>query len=85
MFRSMRLRQRMVIDISTAEKLGFVNDIEINESTGNIESVIVPQKYRFFSRMFGKGEIIIPWKSIEAIGHEVILVRLSDITHENNP
>lgn len=76
MFRGMRLRQREVIDISTAEKLGFVNDVEINEVTGNIESIIVPKRYRFFTHIFGGGELIIPWENIEAVGREIVLVRL---------
>jgi len=76
MFRGMRLRQREVIDISTAEKLGFVNDVEINEVTGNIESIIVPKKYRFFTHIFGGGELVIPWENIEAVGREIVLVRL---------
>ena len=84
MFRGMRLRQREVIDISTAEKLGFVNDVEINEVTGNIESIIVPKKYRFFTRIFGGGEMIIPWENIEAVGHEVVLVRLSEFFPDNS-
>ncbi len=76
MFRGMRLRQREVIDISTAEKLGFVNDVEINEVTGNIESIIVPKRYRFFTHIFGGGELVIPWENIEAVGREIVLVRL---------
>ncbi len=76
MFRGMRLRQREVIDISTAEKLGFINDVEINEVTGNIESIIVPKKYRFFTHIFGGGELVIPWENIEAVGREIVLVRL---------
>ena len=76
MFRGMRLRQREVIDISTAEKLGFVNDVEINEVTGNIESIIVPKRYRFFTHIFCGGELVIPWENIEAVGREIVLVRL---------
>ena len=76
MFRGMRLSQREVIDISTAEKLGFVNDVEINEVTGNIESIIVPKRYRFFTHIFGGGELVIPWENIEAVGREIVLVRL---------
>ena len=76
MFRGMKLRQREVIDISTAEKLGFVNDVEINEVTGNIESIIVPKRYRFFTHIFGGGELVIPWENIEAVGREIVLVRL---------
>lgn len=76
MFRGMRLRQCEVIDISTAEKLGFVNDVEINEVTGNIESIIVPKRYRFFTHIFGGGELVIPWENIEAVGREIVLVRL---------
>lgn len=76
MFRGIKLRQREVIDITSAEKLGFINDIEINESSGNIEAITVPKKFRFFAHIFGGGELIIPWENIEAFGREIVLVRL---------
>lgn len=76
MFRGCKLRQKEIIDVRTAEKLGLVSDVEINEATGNIDAVIAAKRGCFIGRLFGRGEIIIPWSAVEAVGDEVVLVRL---------
>lgn len=75
MFRGYNLRQKEVINIETAERLGFISDVEISEKSGNIEAIIVPKRGWFLSRFFGGGELIIPWDAIEAVGKDLILVR----------
>lgn len=77
MFRGYNLKQKEVINIRTAEKLGCIRDVEICEATGSIEAIIVPRR-GFFGKLFGSGELIIPWSAIEAVGDEVVLVRLFD-------
>ncbi len=76
MFRGYKLRQREVINIKTAERIGFISDVEINESTGNVDAIIVPRRGCFIRRLFGGGELIIPWSAIEVVGDEVVLVNL---------
>lgn len=76
MFRCYNLRQKEVADIETAQRLGFISDVEISEKTGNIEAIIVPKRGWFWSRLFGGGELIIPWSAIEVVGDDLILVRL---------
>ncbi len=78
MFRGYNLRQKEVINIKTAERLGYIRDVEISESTGGIEAIIVPRRNCFFRRLFGDGELIIPWSAIEAVGEDIVLVRLFD-------
>ena len=78
MFRGIKLRQREVINIRTAERIGVVSDVEINESTGNIEALIVSRYGSIFAHIIGNSELVIPWSSIEAVGKDIILVRLFD-------
>ena len=73
------LKQKEVIEINTAERLGFVKDVEINMEDGSIKSIIIPKRYRFFRRIFGSGEYIIPWQSIVRVGRDIILVELEYI------
>jgi YlmC/YmxH family sporulation protein len=82
MFRGYNLRQKEVISIKTAEKLGFIRDVEISEVTGNIEAIIVPRRGCILKRLLGGGEMIIPWSAIEVVGDEVVLVRLFDGDNE---
>ncbi|MCC8169219.1 MAG: YlmC/YmxH family sporulation protein [Oscillospiraceae bacterium] len=76
MFRGYSLRQREVVNIATAERLGFISDVEINDKTGNIEAIIVPKHGWLLKRLFGGGELIITWTAIEVVGEDLILVRL---------
>lgn len=78
MFRGYNLRQKEVINIKTAERLGNIRDVEISEETGCIEAIIVPRRGFSLGRLFGGGELIIPWSAIEAVGDEIVLVRLFD-------
>ncbi len=75
MYRAGELRQKEVINISDASRLGFVSDVEVSLESGAIEAVIVPGKTRLFN--FGQGkDLIIPWEKIKRIGEEIILVEL---------
>ena len=44
MFNGGKLRRRIVIDVNTAECMGYVSDIEIDERTGRITELIVRRK-----------------------------------------
>lgn len=82
MFRGYNLRQKEVVNIKTAERLGYIRDVEISEATGNIEAIIVPRKGCMLKRFFGGGELIIPWSAIEVVGEDLVLVRLFDMDIE---
>ncbi len=74
MYRGHNLRQRIVIDVNTAERLGIVSDVEINETDGAISRMIIRRRGGFFASIFGLGEITVPWTSITAVGREFVLV-----------
>ncbi|MCH5209346.1 MAG: YlmC/YmxH family sporulation protein [Oscillospiraceae bacterium] len=76
MFRGYNLRQKEVVNIKTAERLGYIHDVEISEITGNIEAIIVPRRGCILKRLLGGGELIIPWDAIEVVGEDLVLVRL---------
>ncbi len=71
MMSASELRKREVIDAGTAERLGFVYDMDIDFESGKIESIIVPKKFLIFKRH----EYVIPWENIVAISKEIILVK----------
>lgn len=66
-------RQKEVINIHDGKRLGFVYDIEINEQTGRLEAVMVPN-----SKILGifnkEKDYVIPWEKISKIGDDIILV-----------
>ncbi len=75
MFRGYNLRQKTVIDADTAERVGYVSDVEIDEMSGIISSVIIRRRGGFCPRFFGWGEITLPWSAITAVGREFVLVK----------
>lgn len=74
MARSFDLRQKKVIDIDTAEKIGYIKDMDIDFENGRINSVSIPRNgfFRFFGE---KKNITVPWGNVVAIGSEFVLVR----------
>lgn len=74
MFRACDLRQKEVINIRTAEKLGFIRDVEINFDTGKIDALIIPKRKSILKIFSAEKEYEILWTDIIKIGNEVVLV-----------
>ncbi len=75
MYRAGSLRQKEVININDASRLGYVSDVEISLNKGEIEAIIVPGRMRVFN--FGKNDdLVITWDKILKIGEDVILVEI---------
>lgn len=75
MYRAGSLRQKEVININDASRLGYVSDVEISLNKGEIEAIIVPGRMRVFN--FGKSDdLVITWDKILKIGEDVILVEI---------
>jgi YlmC/YmxH family sporulation protein len=64
-----------VVNVSDGKKLGNIGDIDINLTTGQIETIVISRSGRVLG-FFGKEEdIVLPWRNILKIGEDVILVR----------
>ena len=69
------LKTKEIIRINTGERIGFVNDLEIDCDSGAIKSLIVHGAYRGFG-LFGKDEdTYISWDKIEKIGTDFIVIK----------
>jgi len=77
MLRTFHLKRLEVISVTDAVRLGFVHDLDIDENTGRIISVIVPKGRSFLERLWKRGEYVIPWGCITAAGRDLLLVDLS--------
>lgn len=75
MFRGYNLKQRTVIDTDTAERIGYITDVEINEQTGAISRVIIRRSGGVLAGLLGRRETALPWSAICAVGREFVLVR----------
>lgn len=74
MFRSEEIRKKEVINIRSAEKLGFIRDIDVCFETGRIKSIIIPGGNFFIKLFTGKSDYVIPWDAIVKIGPDIVLV-----------
>lgn len=73
MGRAMTFKQKEVINLADGKRLGYVQDVEADFTTGKITAIIVPGNNKIFS-MGGKNDIVIPWEKIVKIGDDIILV-----------
>ncbi|MDZ5711770.1 YlmC/YmxH family sporulation protein [Jeotgalibacillus haloalkalitolerans] len=74
--RMSELYRKEMINIDQAERMGILGnaDVEFNDETGEIINILVPAgKTNPFNR--SKDEYAIPWKSVHAVGKELILIK----------
>ena len=69
------LKRKEVIDILSGEKLGFVDDIEINTESATVVALVVYGSPRVFG-LFGRDDdIVVQCDEIAVIGRDTILIR----------
>jgi len=69
-----------IINLYDGGKLGIVADVDllIDDKTGSIEAMLIPDSKSFFSFFSGKNYIEVPWASIKKIGQDTIIVELDE-------
>ena len=72
------LRQKEVINIRDGQRMGYVADIEFDETTGCICQIIVPGPGKYLGFICKDYEFCIPWVKIIRIGPDIILVDLDE-------
>lgn len=77
------LRYKEVISVADGCRFGFVNDLEIDLGSGQVRSLIVPGRRRFFGLLGREPDCIIPWACVRRFGEDIILVE--DIHNTNLP
>ncbi len=78
MLRACDLRQKEVINVCNASRLGYVYDVEINFETGNIDAIIVPGRAKLLGMLGKRDDYVIPWEDIVRVGDEIVLVELHE-------
>lgn len=77
--RTVDLKQREVINIATAERIGFISDVEMNFESGCVEAVVVPVKCGLAGIFGKKQDCIVPWEKIVSVGRDLVLVEMDTI------
>lgn len=75
------LCQKDIISITTGQNIGRADDIEFDEKTAVVQSLIVYGRPKFFG-LFGRGkDVKISWSDVVTVGTDVVLIDNSS----NNP
>ena len=74
------MRRKEVIDLKTGERLGYIDDIEVDIASGKAERFIIYGGDRLFGILGKEDDIVIKCSDIRVVGREVILVERTDVT-----
>ncbi|MDD3853057.1 MAG: YlmC/YmxH family sporulation protein [Syntrophomonadaceae bacterium] len=76
------LNGKEMVNIYDGMRMGTVgeSDMLVNGETGDIVSIILPNRGNAFTFWADRQKLVIPWEAVKKIGREVIVVDL-DQTH----
>ena len=74
------LRNKEVVNIKTGEKIGYVDDLELDTEGSRVVSLIIYGRSRAFGLMGRDEDIIVRCSDIELIGEDTVLVRFEKDT-----
>ncbi|MGN0632762.1 MAG: YlmC/YmxH family sporulation protein [Oscillospiraceae bacterium] len=70
------LRSKEVIDMRTGQRIGYVDDIEIDTESEKVVALIIFGRQRAFGIMGRDEDIVIKCSDIALIGEDTILVKI---------
>ena len=68
------MHDKEVINICDGSRLGCVDDVEVDTCTAQLCAIVVHGRPKAFGLMGHEDDLVIPWKEIEIIGDETVLV-----------
>ena len=68
------LCRKEVIDIATGERLGFIDDIEVDIESGSVRSLIIYGGAKLLGLLGREDDTIISCKDIKVVGEDVVLI-----------
>ena len=70
------LREKEVVNVCDGERLGNICDVDFEERTGRICSLIIPGPCKVFGIIGRDSEYISPYECVKRIGADVVLVEV---------
>lgn len=68
------LHNKEVINVCDGTRLGCVDDVEVDTHTAALVAIVLHGRPKCLGLMGCEEDVVIPWKEIEVIGEETILV-----------
>jgi len=69
-----------IVNLCDGSRLGVIaeSDLLIDERTGRIISLLIPDKKGIFSFFSNESSLEIPWESVKKIGNDMIIIEVED-------
>lgn len=69
-----------IVNLNDGQRLGIIanSDLVIDEKTGKILALLVPDTKVQFKLFGDKNEIEIPWEAIRKIGNDMIIIEIDE-------
>lgn len=68
------LRHKFVINMRNGSRIGKVSDAQFDTSTATVDALVIKGRLRVFGLLGRENDIVVPWRDIEVIGEDTILV-----------
>lgn len=78
------LRKKEVIDILTGERLGYIDDAEMNIEKSAVQSFVIYGRERFFGILGREDDVVIPCNEIKVVGNDVVLIKHAEVSYITN-
>jgi YlmC/YmxH family sporulation protein len=77
------LSGKEIVDVNQAVRLGVLGqtDLEINETNGQIEALLIPT-LKWFGMKRNGGEIRVEWAQIKKIGNDMMIIDMEPNSDE---
>ena len=69
-----QLQCKEVICVTSGQRLGFIEDVEVEIPEGRVQALIVPGPCRLLGLGPSRHDYCIPWNCIQKIGPDIVLV-----------
>ena len=73
-----------MIDILTGERLGYIDDAEMNIEKSAVQSFVIYGRERFFGILGREDDVVIPCSEIKVVGNDVVLIKHSETSYMTN-
>lgn len=73
--RMAELRSKEVVSVKDGGRLGFVCDLEVDVESAAVTALVVYGRARWFGLLGREPDTVIPWKDVEMIGGDIVLVK----------
>ena len=68
------MHDKEVINVCDGSRIGCVDDVEVDTCTAQLVAIVIHGRPKAFGLMGHEEDIVIPWREIEIIGDETVLV-----------